>query len=100
MFPAGDGSAFGLRMKGLDPRKLWSRQFRVSFTTRAKFLAKAIEQIVDAYNRRALDDLKLHRRKMLFDIRMRSQDYDWSLLTSKLEEEIEVINAGFDRLQP
>jgi len=88
----------------LDPRKLWPRQFRVNFTTRAKFLAKAIEQIVDAYvrysNRRAIDQLKRHRQKILLDIRMRSRDYDWSLLTSTIEEELAVINAGLDRLQP
>ena len=67
-------------------------------------MAKAIEQIVDAYvrysNRRAIDQLKRHRQKILLDIRMRSRDYDWSLLTSTIEEELAVINAGLDRLQP
>jgi hypothetical protein len=67
-------------------------------------LSRAIEKIVDAYvrynNRPALDKLKLHRQKMLIDIRMRSRDYDWSLLTSTIEEELAVINAGLDRLQP
>ena len=66
-------------------------------------LSRAIEQIINAYvrynNRAALDNLKLHRQKMLIDIRARPpSDYDWSLITSDIEEDLALINAGLERL--
>ena len=66
-------------------------------------LSRAIEQIINAYvrynNRAALDNLKLHRQKMLIDIRARPpSDYDRSLITSDIEEDLALINAGLERL--
>jgi hypothetical protein len=60
--------------------------------------------IIDVYvrynNRPALDALKLHRQKLLIDIKARPSDYDWSLITSEIEEEVAPISAGLDRLPP
>jgi hypothetical protein len=66
-------------------------------------LTQAIEQIIDACvrynNRRALDNLKLHRQKLLIDIKARPPSaYGWSRVTSEIEEELALINAGLDRL--
>jgi hypothetical protein len=68
-------------------------------------LTQAIEQIIDVYvrynNRTALDNLKLHRQKLLIDIKARPPSaYDWSWITSEIEEEVALINAGLDRLPP
>jgi hypothetical protein len=65
-------------------------------------LSKAIEQIVNAYvrlgNRRRLEDLLTHRRKLAVDLKMKS-DFDFSLLISQVEEEIAAIEAAIERLE-
>ena len=65
-------------------------------------MSKAIEQIVNAYvrlgNRRRLEDLLTHRRKLAVDLKMKS-DFDFSLLISQVEEEIAAIEAAIERLE-
>lgn len=67
-------------------------------------MVKAIEQIVDAYvrynNRTALDNLKSHRQKLVFDIKARSSGFDRSSLIEQIEEELAFINAGLEKLPP
>jgi hypothetical protein len=64
---------------------------------------KAIELIVDAYvrlqNRKALEDLRTHRRRLLADLKGRSSSvYDLSGPIRQLEDELAVIDAGLQRL--
>jgi hypothetical protein len=63
---------------------------------------KAIEGIVDAYvklgDRRTLEDLRMHRRKLALDLKVRRGSYDFSLLLGQIDEEIAVIDAGLERL--
>jgi hypothetical protein len=64
---------------------------------------KAIELIVDAYvrlqNRKALEDLRAHRRGLLADLKGRSGSvYDLSGPIRQLEDELAVIDAGLQRL--
>jgi hypothetical protein len=44
-------------------------------------MTKAIEQIVDAYvklsNRRALEDLRMHRRRIAVDLKAKPEPYDF-----------------------
>jgi uncharacterized small protein (DUF1192 family) len=61
-----------------------------------------MELIVDAYvrlgNRRALEDLRLHRQKLAVDLKG-TTGFDFSLLPiSQLEEELAVIEKGLERL--
>lgn len=64
-------------------------------------MSKAIEQIVNAYvrlgNRRPLEDLLTHRRKLAIDLKMKS-GFDFSLLISQVEEDIAAIEAAIERL--
>jgi hypothetical protein len=64
-------------------------------------MKKAIEQIADVYvrlnNRRALEDLRMHRQRLAVDLKPRT-DYDFSLPIGHIEEEIAVIEAGLERL--
>jgi len=64
---------------------------------------KAIEGIVDAYvklgDRRALEDLRMHRRRLAVDLKGRSSGpYDFSLPLGQIDEEIAAIEAGIERL--
>jgi hypothetical protein len=64
---------------------------------------KAIELIVDAYvrlqNRKALEDLRTHRRRLLADLKGRSSSvYDLNGPIRQLEDELAVIDAGLQRL--
>jgi hypothetical protein len=65
-------------------------------------LTKAIEGIVDAYvrlgDRRALEDLRTHRRKLAVDLKGRGGPYDFSIPIGQIDEEIAVIEAGLERL--
>jgi len=62
----------------------------------------AIEQIVGTYvrynNRTALDKLKSHRQKLLFDLKTSSSGFDSSHLIEKIEEEMAAINSGLEKL--
>ena len=64
-------------------------------------MSEAIQQIVDAYvrlnNRRALEDLRMHRQRMAVDLKSRTGFY-LSLPIRQIDEEIAVIEAGFERL--
>jgi hypothetical protein len=61
----------------------------------------AIGQIVDAYvwlnNRRALEDLRMHRQR-LADVLKSRTGFDFSLPIGQIDEEIAVIEAGLERL--
>jgi hypothetical protein len=65
-------------------------------------LTKAIEGIVDVYvklgDRRALEDLRIHRRKLAVDLKGRHGAYDFSLPIGQIDEEIAAIEAGLERL--
>jgi hypothetical protein len=65
-------------------------------------MTKAIEGIVDAYvklgDRRALEDLRMHRRRLAIDLNGRSGPYDFSLPLGQINEEIAAIEAGLERL--
>ena len=65
-------------------------------------LTKAIEGIVDAYvmlgDRQALEDLRMHRRKLALDLKGRRGSYDFSLPLGQIDEEIAIIEAGLERL--
>jgi hypothetical protein len=64
-------------------------------------MSEAIQQIVDAYvrlnNRRALEDLRIHRQRMAVDLKSRT-GFDLSLPIRQIDEEIAVIEAGLERL--
>jgi hypothetical protein len=61
----------------------------------------AIEQIADVYirlnNRRALEDLRMHRQRLAVDLKLRT-GYDFSSPIGQIEDEIAVIEAGLERL--
>jgi hypothetical protein len=63
--------------------------------------ATAIDRIVDAYvrlnNSRGLQDLRMHRQRLVGDLRIRT-GYDFSLPIGQLEEEIAVIEVGLEKL--
>jgi hypothetical protein len=65
-------------------------------------MTKAIEGIVDAYvrlgNRQALEDLRMHRRKLAVDLKGSQGPYDFSLPLGQIDEEIAAIDAGLERL--
>ncbi|WP_368507469.1 hypothetical protein [Bradyrhizobium lupini] len=64
-------------------------------------MPNAIELIVDGYvrlnNRRALDDLRMQRRKLAVDLKART-DFDVRATVQQIEEDIIVIEAGLARL--
>lgn len=64
-------------------------------------MKRAIEQIADVYvrlnNRRALEDLRMHRQRLARDLKLRT-GYDFSLPIGQIEEEIAAIDARLDRL--
>jgi hypothetical protein len=64
-------------------------------------MSEAIQRIVDAYvrfnNRRALEDLMMHRQRLAIDLKSRT-GFDFSLPIQQVDEEIAVIEAGLERL--
>jgi hypothetical protein len=66
-------------------------------------MSEAIQRIVDAYvrfnNRRALEDLMMHRQRLAIDLKSRT-GFDFSLPIQRVDEEIAVIEAGLERLSP
>jgi hypothetical protein len=66
-------------------------------------MAPAIQGIVDTYvrlkNRRAIEDLLIHRRRIAIDLKGR-KGYDFSRPIAQIEEEIAIIEAGLDKLEP
>ena len=65
-------------------------------------MTKAIEKIVDAYvrlgNQRALENLRMHRRKLAVDLKGNVGLYDFSLPLGQIDKEIAAIEAGLERL--
>jgi hypothetical protein len=64
-------------------------------------MPSAIEQIVTVYvrlnNRRALEQLMMHRQRLAIDLSARS-GYDFSRAIRQINEEIAVIAAGIEKL--
>ncbi|MBI5264978.1 MAG: hypothetical protein HY852_24550 [Bradyrhizobium sp.] len=65
-------------------------------------MRKAIELIVDGYvrlhNRGALEELRMHRRKMAVELKGKT-GFDYSKTINQIEDEIVVIEAGLNRLE-
>ena len=49
-------------------------------------------------DRQALEDLRMHRRKLALDLKGRRGSYDFSLPLGQIDEEIAIIEAGLERL--
>jgi hypothetical protein len=81
------------------PEVDWRRDH--TFQQATETTSTAIGQIVDAYvwlnNRRALEDLRMHRQRLAVGLKSRT-GFDFSLLIGQMEEEIAVIEAGIERL--
>lgn len=64
-------------------------------------MPNAIELIVDGYvslnDRRALDDLRMQRRKLAVDLNART-GFDYRTTIQQIEEDIIVIEAGLAQL--
>ncbi|RXG85649.1 hypothetical protein EAS62_38510 [Bradyrhizobium zhanjiangense] len=64
-------------------------------------MPNAIELIVDGYvslnDRRALDDLRMQRRKLAVDLKARTS-FDYRTTIQQIEEDIIVIEAGLAQL--
>jgi hypothetical protein len=63
----------------------------------------AIQQIVDVYirlnNRRALEDLRMHRQRLAVDLKLRlAENYNFNLPIGQIDAELAVIEAGLERL--
>lgn len=63
----------------------------------------AIKKIVDTYvrlgNRRAIEDLLMHRRRLSIDLRGRS-GYDFSRPIQQIDEEIRIIATALQAFDP
>ncbi len=63
----------------------------------------AIKKIVDTYvrlkNRRAVEDLLIHRRRLALDLKSR-RGYDFSRSIKQIDEEIAIIEAALELLEP
>jgi hypothetical protein len=64
-------------------------------------MSEAMAQIVDAYvglkNRQALEDLRMHRRRLLADLQTKS-GLDFSKPIEQIEEESILIESGLEKL--
>lgn len=64
----------------------------------------AIKKIADAYlrlgNRRAIEDLLMHRRRLLIDLSGRVKNYDVSRPTEQISEEIRILEEALQTLGP
>jgi hypothetical protein len=66
-------------------------------------LPSAIEGIVDVFvklgNRRALEELRMHRRRLAIDLKARAGgSYDFSRAINQVEEDLVAIEAGLEQL--
>ena len=63
----------------------------------------AIRSIVHAYvrlrNRKALDDPRAHRGRLIAELRLLSGGYDMSKPIAQLQDEIAIIEAGLTKLK-
>jgi hypothetical protein len=64
----------------------------------------AIKRIVDTYarlgNRRAIEELLMHRRRLAINLKARRQSYDFSRPITQIDQEIAIIIAALDKLEP
>ena len=64
-------------------------------------MTEAIQKIVDVYvrldNRQALEDLRMHRRRLVMNLKART-GYDFSLPLLQVEDELAIIETGLERL--
>jgi GGDEF domain-containing protein len=64
----------------------------------------AIKRIVDTYvrlrNRRAIEELLMHRRRLAIDLKARKGSYDFSRPIAQIDEELAIILAALDKLEP
>lgn len=69
----------------------------------ARHMEPAIKKIVDTYvrlgNRRAIEDLLIHRRRLSIDLRGR-RGYDFSRPIEQIDEEIRIIAAALQAFEP
>ena len=65
-------------------------------------MSEAIERIVGAYvklrNRKALEDMKVHRQRLITELKSARGAFDLSLSIKQLDDEIAVIEAGLTML--
>ena len=66
-------------------------------------MTKAIEHIVTGYstlkNRKALEEIRDHRQRLLNEHRMRSSVLNFESIKDELQEEISIVDAALSRLQ-
>ncbi|MCK1428707.1 hypothetical protein [Bradyrhizobium sp. 87] len=64
-------------------------------------MSSAIELIVDGFaqlkDRRSLEDLRMHRRRLAVDLKART-GFDYRLSITQIEEDIVAIEAGLNTL--
>ena len=62
-------------------------------------MTEAIQKIVDAYvrldNRQALEDLRMHRQRLVMNLKART-GYDFSLPLLQVEDELAIIETGLE----
>jgi hypothetical protein len=65
-------------------------------------MSEAIERIVGAYvklrNRKALEAIKVHRQRLITELKSAHDAFDLSLLIKQLDDEIWVIEVGLTML--
>ena len=57
-----------------------------------------VHEYVRLRDRKALDDLRAHRRRLIAELRLLSWGYDMSKPTAQLQDEIAIIDAGLAKL--
>ena len=66
-------------------------------------LTKAIEHVVAGYstlkNRKALEEIRDHRRRLLNEYRIRSSVFKFESIKDELQEEISIVEAALSRFQ-
>ena len=66
-------------------------------------MTKAIEHIVTGYstlkNRKALEEIRDHRQRLLTEHRMRNSVLNFESIKDELQEEISIVDAALSRLQ-
>ena len=65
-------------------------------------MSEAIERIVGTYvklrNRKVLEDMKVHRQRLITELKSVHDAFDSSLLIKQLDDEMTVIEAGITML--
>jgi hypothetical protein len=90
--------------KFLEPRQTTSLSPKspAAYPARGRHTSEAIERIVGTYvelrNRKALEDLRTHRHRLITELKSLTCSLDVSSLIKQLEPEIEFIDAGLAKL--